>query len=56
MGIGLAIKEFTSNIKGIHEIKILEELPVNELVILTNANKYHNIAMSQFINGLLNKK
>lgn len=56
VGLGLVIKEFTSNIEGLHEIKIKEELPKAELVALTNGNKYHNIAVSHFINELTTKK
>lgn len=52
VGIGLVIKEFAQNIDGIYEIKLKEELPKAELVALTNGNKYHNIAISYFINGL----
>ena len=53
IGIGLAIKEFANKIDGIYEIKLKEELPKAELVALTNGNKYHNISISYFINGLL---
>lgn len=53
VGIGLIIKEFAQNIDGIYEIKLKEELPKTELVALTNNNKYHNIAISHFINGLI---
>ena len=55
IGIGLAIKEFAENQEGIHEIKLKEELPKAELVVLTNSNKYHNIAISHFINGLFDE-
>ncbi len=55
IGIGLVIKEFAESVDGIYEIKIKEELPKAELVILINSNKYHNIAISYFINGLIGK-
>ncbi len=56
IGIGLAIKEFASKIEEIYEIKIKEELPKAELVAITNGNKYHNITISYFINGLIEGK
>ena len=37
-------------------VKIKEELPKAELVAITNGNKYHNIAISYFINGLIEDK
>lgn len=55
VGIGMVIREFGKNIEGIHEIKIKEELPKSELVALTNNNKYHSIAISYFLNGLIEK-
>ena len=39
---------------AIREVK--EELPKAELVAITNGNKYHNIAISYFINGLIEDK
>lgn len=55
VGIGMVIREFGRNIDGIHEIKVKEELPKSELVALTNNNKYHSIAISYFLNGLIEK-
>ncbi|MBQ1812683.1 MAG: LysR family transcriptional regulator [Bacilli bacterium] len=55
VGIGMVIREFGRNIDGIHEIKVKEELPKSELVALTNNNKYHSIAISYFLNGLIKK-
>ncbi len=55
VGIGMVIREFGEKIYGIHEIKVKEELPKSELVALTNNNKYHSIAISYFLNGLLKK-
>ena len=54
VGIGMVIRQFGRKIKGIHEIKIEEELPKSELVAITNNNKYHSIAISHFLKGLHN--
>lgn len=55
LGIGLVIKEFASSIANIYEIEIIEPLPNAELIAITNSNKYHNISLSHFLNGLLKK-
>lgn len=53
IGIGLIIKEFALfNSNNIYEINVIEELPKAELIAITNNNKYHNIAISHFLNGL----
>ena len=56
VGIGMVIRDFGNKIDGIHEIKVKEELPKSELVALTNNNKYHSIAISYFLKGLLEKE
>lgn len=55
LGIGLAIKEFVNNYEGLYELKVKENLPKVELIIVTNNNKYQNIFIMYFINGLIEK-
>lgn len=55
LGIGLAIKEFVNNYEGLYELKVKENLPIVELIIVTNNNKYQNIFIMYFINGLIEK-
>lgn len=52
MGIGLLIKDFTKKINNIKEIKTKDKLPKTNLVIITNNNKYHNVAISLFVKGI----
>lgn len=55
LGIGLAIKEFVNNYEELYELKVKENLPIVELIIVTNNNKYQNIFIMYFINGLIEK-
>lgn len=52
-GIGFIIKDFAKKSKDMFEIKIKENIPKSELLIVTNSNKYHNLAVSYFLNEIL---